>query len=237
MQENTKDNSNWYKSWFDSSYYHILYKDRDNHEAENFISKLFTYLNPSVDVKILDVACGQGRHAIHINKLGFNVDAFDLSENSIATAKLHENKNLHFFVNDIRSSLKLNHYDLAFNLFTSFGYFSEESDNYLSIEAIAKSLNGKGLLVIDFMNINKVANNLVPTETKTINGICFNIDREIKNGFIIKNISFSDKGRKFSYQEKVKAISLADFERYFKTAGLKLTTTFGDYNLPCAVQQ
>ena len=147
MQENTKENSHWYKSWFDSPYYHILYKDRDNTEAENFISKLFTHLNPPVDAKILDVACGQGRHAVQMSRLGYSVDAFDLSENSINSAKKFENKDLHFFVNDIRSPLKLDHYDFAFNLFTSFGYFSKDKDNYQSIEAIANSLSENGHLI------------------------------------------------------------------------------------------
>ena len=232
MEENIKkDKSDWFKSWFNSPYYHILYRDRDNIEAENFISLLFRYLNPSMDVKILDVACGQGRHAIHMNKLGYNVDAFDLSENSIMNARLHENEKLHFFINDIRSPLKLGHYNLAFNLFTSFGYFSEEDDNYQSIEAIANSLTKKGLFIMDFMNVDKVINDLVSSEIKTINGISFIINREVIDGFIIKNIAFIDKGRKFSYQERVKAITLSDFERYFKAAGLKLTTTFGDYKL------
>jgi SAM-dependent methyltransferase len=221
----------WFSTWFDSPYYHILYKNRDLNEAENFISNLFKHLKPNNSSYIVDVACGKGRHAIQMNKLGFTVDAFDLSENSIKEAKKNENESLHFFVNDIRDSLKKDKYDFAFNLFTSFGYFSDEQDNYKAIKAIADSLTNKGTFVMDFMNANKVINNLVINEEKIIEGITFEITREIKDNFIIKHIKFSDKSVNYHFSERVKAISLSDFKAYFVSAGLNLIATFGNYNL------
>jgi SAM-dependent methyltransferase len=225
------NNKEWFTSWFNSPYYHTLYKNRDFIEAENFISNLFNFLKPSANSNILDVACGKGRHAIHMNKLGYKVDGFDLSENSIKAAQLFENDNLHFYVNDIRLPLKLNQYNYAFNLFTSFGYFSNEDENYQSIKSIADSLTINGVLILDFMNVNKVINNLISEEEKTIDGITFFITRGIKDNFIVKSIKFSDKGKSYEFSESVKAITLNDFKQYFKAANLTLTNIFGDYNL------
>jgi len=221
----------WFSTWFDSPYYHILYKNRDFNEAENFINQLFEYLKPANNTNIIDIACGKGRHAIQMNKLGFTVDAFDLSENSIVEAKQSENDQLHFYVNDIREPLKTNAYDLAFNLFTSFGYFSDEQDNYQAIKAIADSMKAEGTFVMDFMNVNKVIANLVLSEEKIIDGITFKITREVKDNFIVKHINFSDNGNDYHFSESVKAITLNDFKAYFKSASLNLITTFGNYNL------
>ena len=76
----TKEHQKWFQSWFNTTYYHILYKNRDNKEAELFISNLIYYLNliPEKD-SILDLACGQGRHSKYLNSLGYNVTGIDTS--------------------------------------------------------------------------------------------------------------------------------------------------------------
>jgi SAM-dependent methyltransferase len=224
-------NTDWFEDWFNSPYYHILYKDRDDNEAKLFISHLIDTLQPHRKSKLLDIACGKGRHAIYMNKLGYDVDAYDLSTNSINAAKQYETKNLRFFVNDIRNPLNTNQYNYAFNLFTSFGYFDKEEDNYKAIKAIVDSLIYDGLLVIDFMNIKKVIENLIVTEEKVIDGLKFTISKKVEKGFIIKEIIFSDKGKNHRFLERVKAISYDDFKNYFDSANLKIINTYGDYSL------
>ncbi|PCJ84325.1 MAG: SAM-dependent methyltransferase, partial [Flavobacteriales bacterium] len=49
--------------------------------------------------------------------------------------------------------------------------------------------------------------------------------------FIVKKIAFSDKGKEFNYEEKVKALALRDFEKYFINAGLVIKSVFGNYDL------
>lgn len=61
--------------------------------------------------------------------------------------------------------------------------------------------------------------------------LTFNIKRKVKNGFIVKQISFEDNGRKFKFEERVKALYENDFKKYFNLAGLKLFKTAGDYHL------
>ena len=87
MDREINNDTEWFESWFDSPFYHQLYKDRDNHEAESFISNLITYLTPKKNSLFLDAACGKGRHSLYINKSGYKIDGFDLSENSIEIAK------------------------------------------------------------------------------------------------------------------------------------------------------
>ena len=86
-----KTTNNWFASWFNTTYYHLLYKDRNDSEAELFMTQLTNFLNLPENGSILDLACGKGRHAKFLNSLSYNVTGVDLSENSIIKAKEYEN--------------------------------------------------------------------------------------------------------------------------------------------------
>ena len=88
-----------------------------------------------------------------------------------------------------------------------------------------------GFLVIDFMNVKKAITNLVPKEQKTIDNIVFNITRKVENGHIIKDIEIIDGTERQHFQEKVKAITLADYSEFISGAGLKIIDIFGNYKL------
>ncbi len=225
-----KSSENWFTSWFDTPYYHILYKERNYREAQIFMDNLTHYLNLPEKAKVLDLACGKGRHSIYLNQLGFDVLGADLSENSIAEASKNTNETLHFKVHDMREPFE-EKYDAIFNLFTSFGYFENDEDNLTTLKAIKDSLSEYGFAVIDFMNVNQVINTLVPEETKTVEEIDFHIKRYLKDGHIYKEIDFEDKGQKFHFTEKVKALTLHDFEQLMEEAGIYLLDIFGDYKL------
>jgi len=227
---NDPQTTNWFESWFDTEYYHILYKERNDEEAQLLMDNLTHYLNLPEEAKILDLACGKGRHAIYLNSLGFDVTGADLSENSIAEASKFINDKLHFKVHDMREPFE-EKYDAIFNLFTSFGYFDDDADNYKTIKAIHNSLTETGFAVIDFMNVDYVLENLVPNEIKTVDGIDFHIKRYLKDGHIYKEIDFEDKGKTFHFTEKVQALRLADFEQMMEEAGIFLLDIFGDYKL------
>ena len=227
--QNSKS-ENWFVSWFDTPYYHTLYKDRDEKEAQLFMDTIVHYLNLPEQAKILDLACGKGRHAIYLNQLGYDVTGADLSENSISFAKASENQTLHFQVHDMRIPFE-EKFDAVFNLFTSFGYFENEADNSITLKAMKDSLNEYGFAVIDFMNVSHVLANLVPEETKTIDQIDFHIKRYLEEGYIVKEINFEDQGEQFHFTEKVRALTLQDFEKMMEEAGLYLLDIFGDYKL------
>ena len=112
--------SAWYQDWFNSPYYHLLYQHRDEQEAAEFIDRLMGYLHPREGSRMLDVACGKGRHAVQLARYGFEVTGIDLSEESIAFAKKTETPNLQFFRHDMRQPFYINYFHYAFNFFTSF---------------------------------------------------------------------------------------------------------------------
>lgn len=225
------NNKEWFAEWFDSPYYHVLYKDRNHEEAAGFISKLMAYLSLESQVQILDLACGKGRHSVHLNQLGYHVKGVDLSVQSIAYAKQFENERLQFEVKDLRNLGFEQNFDIALNLFTSFGYFDSIAVNIEVLKGIHQSLQPKGKLVIDFFNAKKVVEQLNPHELKTIDGIEFQLRKKVENQSIIKDILFKDQGQTFQYQEKVQALSFEDFKIMLAASGFEIIQTWGDYHL------
>jgi len=220
----------WFASWFDTPYYHILYKNRDDSEAEFFIRNLKEKLSLSNE-HVLDLECGKGRHSKYMYELGLSVLGVDLSEQSITKAKEFSQDRLHFQVHDMREVIPNQQFDIVFNLFTSFGYFDDDNENHSVLQSIHTMLKEKGRLVIDFMNAERIINCLVSNETKIVDGISFEIKRIYDGKFIHKYIDFEDQGTNYSFMEKVRAFKLADFLDLLTNNGFSILHVFGDFEL------
>ena len=221
----------WFVNWFDSKYYHILYKSRNDGEAAFFADNLSVYLKLKDSDLIWDLACGTGRHAYYLSKKNINVTGTDLSENCIKTASKLSNENLEFFIHDMRTPFRINYFDYVFNLFTSIGYFEKRDDNRKVFKNVFNSLKPDGRLVIDFFNEKLLRKNIVGSEKIEIGNIHFQINRQIENNAVIKKIEFSDLGNNYSFEERVCMFSLNDFIEFALASGLKIENTFGDYSL------
>jgi SAM-dependent methyltransferase len=222
----------WFSTWFDSPYYHLLYRDRDQQEAEHFIDRLLAHLQPKPTHHLLDLGCGKGRHAIYLSQHGYDVTGVDLSPQSIAYARQFAHEHLHFYVHDMRDPLPYGPFDFIFNLFTSFGYFQNETENVVALRSAAQALKPGGKLVIDFMNTERTVRELVSHEEKTVDGITFHLTRHLDADFIVKDIRFADEhGQLHHHQERVRALRRVQFEEYFSMTDLRLAEVLGDYHL------
>ncbi len=234
--------SEWFAEWFDSPYYHILYHNHNEQSAKDFIDKLFQKLTPQYATlhptsyyKILDLACGKGRHSRYMASKGFDVTGTDLSENSIRYARQFESDNLSFFEHDMRKPFRINYFDYIFNIFTSFGYFDRDEDNVTALKCVHDGLKHDGTFILDYFNATWVRQMMRPTYIETAGDIVFHIQKHIENGHIYKTISFeieeNSVNKQYHFQEKVRLFSLQDFETIFEKAHLKIIEKYGDYEL------
>ena len=223
----------WYKDWFNSPYYHLLYNNRDEDEAFLFIKKLIDHLQPQKGSSMLDVACGKGRHSIALAEMGFDVMGIDLSAESIEAAKSAENERLHFYQHDMRLPFWINYFDFAFNFFTSFGYFRTRREHDNAFRTIAQSLNTNGVFVIDYLNVHYTEDNLQGTETKVIDATTFRISRWHDDDHFFKQIQVEDRGGvlKHLFTEKVAKFSPGDFTDMLAYQGMQVKEIYGDYQL------
>lgn len=223
--------SEWFQAWFDSEYYHKLYSHRDDIEADFFIKRLFEKIQVKRKSKVLDLACGKGRHSLSINKLGYFVTGIDLSESSIDEADRYSSEDLEFFIHDMRLLFRLNFYDVIVNLFTSFGYFDDIAENERVLGNVYHSLKEDGIFILDYLNPKYVKKNLVGEEVIRKQDIEFYIKRRIEDGVVIKNIKFEADGQDYHFQERVRLFKPSEFRKLFDKYDFKIVDVWGSYSL------
>jgi SAM-dependent methyltransferase len=223
----------WYKEWFNSAFYHQLYFNRDEKEAQQFIDRLLSYLQPVAESRMLDVGCGRGRHARYLASKGFDVTGSDLSFNSIDYAKQYEAENLHFYQHDMRLPFWMNYFDFAFNFFTSFGYFATRREHDDAIRTISQSLKPGGVFLLDYLNVHYAEDHLVHNEVKQVNGTEYEIHRWHDAAHFYKRITISDASleKPLEFTEKVAKFSLGDFTDMLSFQKMQVEQVFGDYQL------
>lgn len=222
--------SNWFEDWFNTPYYHILYKHRDDQEAHKFIDNLVERYDIHSSHKVLDVACGKGRFAKYISLVGCDVTGIDISLSNIELASEFSKDNLTFIRRDMRNLGLNSQFDYVLNMFTSFGYFDKEEDNLQAIKSMVEALKPNGVFVLDFFNTEKVKNELPLSQTIEIEGINFSIHKYIVSGYIIKDIRFTHNNEYFHFQERVQALTKNNFIAYFEEVNLSDIQLFGDYD-------
>ena len=215
----------WFYDWFNSPYYHLLYHKRNESEAEYFIDNLLLHLPVSPQFKLLDIACGRGRHAVYLHKKGYDVTGIDLSVENIRYAQQFANDTLRFFVHDMRLLTYSNHFDIALNLFTSFGYFKSDKDHIDTLINFRNALKPGGILVLDYFNSKKVLQKLVHEEVKTMEDIDFHIQKTVSNGKIVKTIAFEHANQEYNFKEMVSLFNEDDFVRFFRQSGFEIIST------------
>jgi SAM-dependent methyltransferase len=229
------DAPEWFARWFVSPYYAQLYAHRDATEAAAFLDCLIAHLEPVLarwpaPVRVLDLACGQGRHALHLNRRGFDVTGIDLSADNIAAAQVHANPHLRFEVGDMREL----DYDQAFhwvlNLFTSFGYFTSEAEHEAVLRNVYHALTPDGLLVIDYLNPEHTRQTLVTDEHQVRGSVRYHIVRRIEGPRVHKVINVYDGDHYYPFEEWVWLFERADFERMLSAQGFEIFGLWGDYS-------
>ena len=224
----------WYKHWFNSHYYHLLYQHRDEEEALGFIQTLIQHLAPAQGSRMLDVACGKGRHSKALAEMGFDVTGIDLSEVSIAGALADEGEHLHFYQHDMRLPFWVNYFHFAFNFFTSFGYFKTRREHDNAIRTIARSLYPGGIFIIDYLNVHYLEKQSDKSFTTTIEDINFHITKWQDEAHFFKQIQITDQSNKtlrHLYTERVAKFTLGDFTEMLAYQGMQVKEVFGDYAL------
>ena len=223
----------WFVSWFDSAHYQTLYEHRDAADASGFVDALIARLQPGASATMLDLGCGTGRHSLHLASKGFRVTGIDLAASSIAEAAQSERPNLRFFRRDMRAPFGRNKFDYVFSFFTSFGYFDRPAEHLAVVRNMARALRPGGILVLDYLNSAPAVRRLVQEETKTIEGVTYQLTRWADACAFYKRIRIheGDSGAPLEFVERVVRFGLEDFRRKCERHGLRFEHVFGDYQL------
>ncbi len=223
----------WFEDWFNTKEYLNVYRHRNDEDAKRLIGLILSNIHLNKGADVIDLACGSGRHSILFAERGFNVTAVDLSENLLNVArKTTEDLGLNIdFVNaDLRNFCITSKFDLAVNLFTSFGYFESDEENFSLFSTASGLLNPGGYFVIDYFNANFVKNNLVPHSEDIFEGKRIIQDRKIIGDRVVKDITIANNGTRMKFKESVRMFSDHELETEIEKRGLSICSTFGDFD-------
>ncbi len=224
--------SEWFKDWFNTEEYLNVYKHHNEADAEDHIKLILDNVSIPGDAKILDMACGSGRHAILLARKKYNVTAVDLSENLLSIARQTsevENLAINFIHSDIRNFNSIKKYDLILNLFTSFGYFQTDEENFSILKKAYDLLKVNGYFVLDYFNSKFLIDNLVEFSTEVIDGGIISQQRSIKDSRIVKKILIDKKDEHSEYEESVRMFSKDELTNELINIGFDIYRTFGDF--------
>jgi SAM-dependent methyltransferase len=224
--------SKWYKDWFSSEFYTSVYAHRNDSDAKLLSDLILLKVELNKDDYILDAACGAGRYSKIFASLGFNVVGFDLSLVLLNMAQRdnpHFNKNQFLINSDIRTTYFKKKFNLIINLFTSFGYFQTEKDNFRFFENALEFLEENGVVVFDYFNSTIVKRSLVPYSEKNVNGFLVKETRSIQDNRVIKNIDVTGNNSTLSFLESVALYDSHFLIDKFNSLGYNIIDVYGDY--------
>jgi SAM-dependent methyltransferase len=215
----------WFQEWFNETY-KTLYSHRHNHQAETQVDSLLNLGIINSDARILDAACGAGRHMLQFKKKKFSITGFDLSPSLL-------NDTVKSRLSVIRADMRFlpyvkNQFNLITCFFSSFGYFSSQNEDVNVLKSFKDMLTSPGHIFLDLINKEHLLSTLIPEDEKVINGLHIKQSRRIKNNQVIKTIIVRNGDAEIkTYKEQVRLYSLAEITDICKSISLNIIHKFG----------
>ncbi len=228
----------WYVEFFGDDYLHV-YADRltDEHtEAE------VAFVERALGLKrgdaVLDLCCGQGRHAILLAKHGIRATGQDLSERYIADARrqaAEQRVDAAFVAGDMRRIGGVERYDAVINMFTAFGYLEADADNAQVLRGVRRALKPGGRILIDALNREWVLANQTPEERHDRADGAAIVERRAFDAAEGRNhVTFevveADGTRRQAGGHHIRLYSLSEMRALLEEAGLAYERAYGGYD-------
>jgi SAM-dependent methyltransferase len=226
--------TDWFEDeafWIDL--YPFLYPDERFEKAEEEVDNILGL----VDFKgsyVLDLACGPGRHSVHLAKRALGVTGVDLSPFLLEKAKKRARDakvDIEWVQEDMRNFIRPNVFDLVLIMFTSFGFFDDKNDDIKVLKNIYKSLSKGGACLIDIMGKERLARILQATTSHRESDDSFLVERHeifddwtrIRNEWILLK---GGKAKVFKFHHTI--YSGQELKDLLGDVGFKRVKLFGD---------
>ncbi|MFH1277517.1 MAG: class I SAM-dependent methyltransferase [Candidatus Eisenbacteria bacterium] len=217
----------WYRKAF-GPLYTDLYAHRDRAEAER-VAELLSARVPLRGARVLDAACGAGRHLGALRRRGADASGFDLSDELLRGAsKIAPVARADMRAFPFRDGV----FHGVLNMFTSFGYFPGE-ENGRVLDETARVLGPGGWFLLDYLNPAGTVERLVPESERTLDDFRIRETRRYdpERRVLSKEIEVLSGGGavRDRWREEVRLFSVEELERMLLGRGLKIRERFGDY--------
>ncbi|NNK49800.1 MAG: class I SAM-dependent methyltransferase [Gemmatimonadetes bacterium] len=225
-----KPTREWFHDWFGEEYL-ALYPHRDEREAREAVALFLDVSSPEPGFRVLDLACGAGRHLRELQAVGLSATGLDLSATLLKSARAAAPTDP-LVRGDMRElPFSRGAFEGLTSFFTSFGYFAEPDDDRRVLREVSRVLRPGGAFMLDFLNADRVMQDLVAEDCREVGRRRVRQIREIADGVVVKHIRIEpmDQGVVQRFEERVRLYSLEQLESLLADAGLTTTHRFGEY--------
>ena len=228
---NGDDHDRWPELAF-SELYSDLYSHRDDESARRETDMLLDLLGCEGSARILDAACGDGRHLASLLSRGLDAFGIDLSPSLLRRAAGRGQLAGRLARADMRSIPFVGSFDIVVNMFTSFGYFLRDEDNRAVVLQLAGCLVPEGRLVLDHINRSHVVSTLRPESRRSVDGRDILESRRIEGGRVVKSVVelVSEGPGRELYVESVRVYEPEEMIELLESAGLVDVRLAGYYD-------
>lgn len=231
-----KPDKEWFTEWFNHPLYLRVYSHRDEAEARTCLETIIhktglENITPS-DIRVMDIACGAGRHALEFARLGFTTTANDLSPFLLECTRsqaARENISIECTRQDMRHISVENTYDLVVQLFSSFGYFKTKKEDLQVLRNVHRALKKDGRYILDLINPVYLKKNLNPSSSRTIDDLIVSEQRRIEADRVIKQITIRSPDNSVTFEESVRLYRIEIIGDMLASTGFEIKEIFGDY--------
>jgi SAM-dependent methyltransferase len=220
----------WYSRWFGEEYLQI-YPHRDDEEAQSAVTLVLQHASLPRGGRVLDLACGAGRHVREFRKHGMKVFGLDLSHFLLLRALA---AGAPLIRGDMRNlPVGTSTCDLVTNFFTSFGYFADPGEDRQVLREVSRVLRSGGVFAFDFLNADRVRRDLPARDEKVVEGrSVVQVRQLVDDGRAVeKRIEILGPADPIPhiFYERVRLYSAPELSDMLADAGLQLVQRFGSY--------
>jgi SAM-dependent methyltransferase len=223
----------WWRSWFGPGYL-ALYDEYLAERTPVEIDQLEALLSLRPPRRILDLPCGQGRHAIELARRGYVVTGADLSPYLLSVAEERgraRGVRVRWLSADMRQPIAGETFDVVLNLFTSLGYFADEADDRKVVGAASAMLGPGGRFVLELLNGERVMTHFQEREWFAVGQASVverrSLDRSARRMVVERTVN-TPKAEEVSLHA-LRLYARRDVEEMLRTAGFERVDLYGDW--------
>ncbi len=212
----------------------IMFSEARKAAATEQVDRILTLAGIPPQAHILDLCCGVGRHSLELARRGFNVTGVDRTTEYLKQASekaTEEDLDIEFIQDDMRTFCRTDSFDVTLNLFTSFGFFEDKSEDRKVVLNVYRSLRNNGVFILDMSGKEILARTFQERDWNEADGVLWLWERKLSQDWSwMENrwIMFKDNRR---YENKLghRLYSAAELKMLLESCGFKDINIYGDF--------
>ena len=227
----------WYLDFFRADYLNVYGHTFTDERAEKESSFVAGALDLKPGAQVLDLCCGQGRHAVQLAKRGFKVTGLDLNPDYVQLAQqaaITSNVSIETVAADMREIPFHNKFDAIVNMYSSFGYLESEAEDLKVLQSAAEALKSGGMLLLDMLNREWAIDNYIQNDwhigaDRTLYVERRDLDLATSRMHVHFIVVDPKGGRRESIGHNIRLYTLTEMTRLLEGVGFHVTAVFGGF--------